>query len=206
MAETTEEFADISAKRLASVYAQALLNSAEAAHDVPRVLEEIDSLVDDVLAKNAHLRELLFGAAVGRKRREEAIEKAFKGRACDIVFKFLLVLNTHERLDMIRHIRHALHELNDERRRHLRVFVYSAQKLTDDFRKRIADEVQKRFQLDPILVPIVDPTLLGGLKLRIGDQVLDATVRSKLDNLRNQLIEKSSHEIQSRRDRFSSAE
>jgi F-type H+-transporting ATPase subunit delta len=42
--------------------------------------------------------------------------------------------------------------------------------------------------------------------LRIGDKVYDATVRTRIDNLRNQLIARSSHEIQSRRDRFSSAE
>jgi F-type H+-transporting ATPase subunit delta len=52
----------------------------------------------------------------------------------------------------------------------------------------------------------VDKDLLGGLKVRIGDTVYDSTVRTRLNNLRNQLIERSSHEIQTGRDRFSSAE
>ena len=206
MSEPKEQFADISVKRLASVYAEALLNSAEAAQNVAQVLEEIDSLIDDVFTKDARLEALLAGAAVGRKTRKEAIETAFKGRACDTIYKFLLVLNDHDRLDMIRPIRRALRELYDERRRHFNVFVYSAVPLSDDFQKRVAEAVRTRFELDPILVPVVDPALLGGLKLRIGDKVYDGTVRTKLDNLRNQLIERSSHEIQSRRDRFSSAE
>ncbi len=206
MIEPKEQFADISVKRLAGVYAEALLNSAEAANSVAQVLEEIDSLIDDVFAHDPRLEALLAGAAIGRKARKEAIDKALAGKACDTVYKFVLVLNDHDRLDMIRPIRRSLHELHDERRRHLRVLVYSAVPLSADFQKRIAEEVRVRFNLEPILALIVDPALLGGLKLRIGDRVYDATISTRIDNLRNQLIARSSHEIQSRRDRFSSAE
>jgi hypothetical protein len=58
--------------------------------------------------------------------------------------------------------------------------------------------------MEPILVSHVDAALLGGVKIRIGDMQIDATVRNRLDNLRNQVIASSSHEIQSRRDQFSS--
>jgi F-type H+-transporting ATPase subunit delta len=78
--------------------------------------------------------------------------------------------------------------------------------LQQEFQDRIKNGVRTIFKLEPILVMHVDPSLLGGLKIRIGDKVYDGTVRTKIDNLRNQLIARSSHEIQSRRDRFSSAE
>ena len=206
MIEPKEQFADVSSKRLATVYAEALLNAAEQAGQVAQVLEEIDSLIDDVFKDDRRLETLFAGAAVGRKARKEAIEKAFSGRACDVVYKFLLVLNDHDRLDLIRPVRRAVHELNDERARRLRVLVYSAVPLSDEFKGRVAATVQERFHLEPVLETYVDPALLGGLKLRIGDNVYDATVRTRIDNLRTQLIASSSHEIQSRRDRFSSAE
>ena len=78
--------------------------------------------------------------------------------------------------------------------------------LSEDVQIRLRAELHADFQLEPVLVLHVDPALLGGLKVRIGDTVYDSTVRTRLNNLRNQLIERSSHEIQSRRDRFSSAE
>ena len=205
MTDPKEQFTDVSAKRLASIYAEALFNAAEQAQRVETVRQELDSLIDDVLSKDPRLEALMAGAAVGRKSRKEAIEKVFASRASDIIYKFLLVLNDHDRLDMIRPIRRALNELYDERRRRLRVYVYSAVPLAEDFQQRLLEAVKARFQLDPVLVPVVDPNLLGGLKLRIGDRVLDATVRTKIDNLRNQMIARSSHEIQSGRDRFSSA-
>jgi len=205
MAESTEIPADVSIERLAKIYAEALLNAAQASGQVAQVLEEIDSLVDEVLA-DPRLQSLLGGPAIGRYARKEAIDKTFAGKTSETFYHFLQVLNHHERLELIRPIRRALHELNDERTRRLRVHVYSAVELDDDHQARIREGVHNYFQLDPVLILHVDKDLLGGLKVRIGDTVYDSTVRTRLNNLRNQLIERSSHEIQTRRDRFSSAE
>ncbi|MBM3994514.1 MAG: ATP synthase F1 subunit delta [Planctomycetes bacterium] len=206
MNDPKEHFADVSVERLAKVYATALLNATLAVNSVATVMEEIDSFIDDVLTKDERLDALLAGAAVGRTTRAGVIEKTFGGRASPVFFRFLLVLNDHERLDLIRPIRRALHELNDARARRLRVHVYSAVPLSDEMQARLRAELHDDFKLEPVLVLYVDPSLLGGLKIRIGDTVYDSTVRTRINNLRNQLIERSSHEIQSRRDRFSSAE
>jgi F-type H+-transporting ATPase subunit delta len=204
MTEPKEQFADVTVQRLARIYAEALL--ASAGEHIPEVLEQLDSLIDDVFKVDPRLEALLAGAAVGRKTRHEAIVKTFQGRASEVFYQFLLVLNEHDRLDLIRPIRRAVHDLNDERAHRLRVHVYSAIDLNDEFQGRIRTVMQEVFKLEPVLELHVDETLLGGLKLRIGDKVYDATVRTRIDNLRNQLIASSSYEIQSRRDRFSSAE
>ena len=206
MTEPKEQFADVSAKRLATIYGEALLNAAQASDQVAVVLEEIDSLIDDVFKHDPRMEALLAGAAVGREARKEAIVKAFASRANETFYKFLLVLNDHDRLDLLRPVRRALHELNDERTQRLRVFVTSAVPLDADFQARIVDTIHKHFELEPVLVLDVDEAVLGGMKLRIGDTVYDATLLTRIHNLRNQLIARSSHEIQSRRDRFSSAE
>jgi F-type H+-transporting ATPase subunit delta len=206
MIEPKEQFADISVKRLATVYSESLLNAADSAGQSAQVLEEIDSLIDDVFKVDPRLEALFAGAAVGRKVRKEAIDKVFQTRASGTFWKFLLVLNDHDRLDLIRPIRRALHELNDERAHRLRVHVYAAIDLPADYQNRIADAIRQRFNVEPVLEVHKDPALLGGLMIRIGDKVYDATVQTKINNLRIQLIASSSHEIQSRRDRFSSAE
>jgi F-type H+-transporting ATPase subunit delta len=206
MVEPKEQFADVSAQRLAGIYAQALLNAAEDKHCVAQVIEEIDSLIDDVFTGNRQLGLFITSGAVGRRTRKEAIEKAFSSRASDTFYKFLLVLNDHERLDLIRPIRRALHDLHDERARRLRVHLYSAVPLSEEAKGRIMTAVHEFFKLEPVLESHVDPALLGGLKIRIGDRVFDGTVQTRIDNLRNQLIARSSHEIQSGRNRFSSAE
>jgi F-type H+-transporting ATPase subunit delta len=200
---TSELPADVGSQRLARVYASALVEAADKQNvALQGLLDELDSLVDDVLRRDPQIALLLSGAAVGRHARRAAIEKAFQGRVSDILYRFLLVLNEHERLELLPSIRNALRQLDNERRHLVAVQVWTAVPMTDSEKDRVADSVRKRFQLEPVLSAHVDPDLLGGVKIRIGDQQIDDTVRTRLDNLRNQVIARSSYEIQSRRDRF----
>jgi F-type H+-transporting ATPase subunit delta len=193
---------DVGAERLARVYAESLMAAADSAGQTAEVIGEIDSFIDDVLNRDPQLNVLFAGAAVGRKARAAAIEKAFAGRSDRVFVNFLQVLNQHERLDLLRPIRWAIHDLDDERNHRIKVHVFTAVPLPPEYGEQIAGSVRHRFGMEPVLVSHVDPSLLGGLKVRIGDKQIDATVRSRLDNLRNQIIARSSYEIQSRRDHF----
>jgi F-type H+-transporting ATPase subunit delta len=198
--------ADISARRIARVYAQALLDAAEKQSQAQEVLEELDSLVRDVFEKEPRLEVLMSSAAVGRHVRRETLQKVFAGRASPTFTYFLQVLNDHERLNLLRAVLTAATELYDQRHRRLRVYLSTAVSLPDDLRERIENGLRNFFHLEPVLIPKVDRALLGGLKVRIGDMQYDATVRNRLDTLRDQILARSSHEIQSRRDRFSTGE
>ncbi len=57
---------------------------------------------------------------------------------------------------------------------------------------------------EPVLDERVDPGVIGGIVVRIGDTVYDGSIANQLENLRQQIIDRSAHEIQSRRDRFRS--
>ncbi len=196
---------DVGAHRLGRVYATALFDAALKQGIAPEaVLQELDSLIDDVLTGHEQLGALLTGGVVGRHIRREAIQKALGGRASDFFLNFLLVLNDHERLTLLRPIRAAAHELENERLKRVPVLVWSAVPLTDAEKDRLIDGVRRRFQLEPVLKTHVDPGLLGGLKVRIRDQQFDDTVRTRLDNILSQILARSSYEIQSVRDRFSS--
>jgi F-type H+-transporting ATPase subunit delta len=198
--------ADVSARRIAKVYAEALLDAATAQGQDGDVLAELDSLVRDVFEKEPRLETLLSSAAIGRHARHEALRKVFAGRASSAFTNFLQVLNDHERLNLLRPILSAAIDMYDERHQRLRVIVASAVALPDDIRQRLENGVRAHFHLEPVLIPRIDSALLGGLKVRIGDIQYDATVLNKLDTLRDQILARSSHEIQSRRDRFSTDE
>lgn len=204
-AKNDTEFWDAGARRIARVYAEALLNVAQQQGQMDSVLEELDSLVRDVFDKDDRLEVLFSGAALGRNARAAAIEKLFKTRASEMFYRFLQVLNEHERLDLLRAILSEAREIYDERTRRLKVLVTTAVPMSEEQKQRIEARVRDRFNLEPILVPRLDPALLGGIKIRIGDRQFDGTVRARLELIRQQLIARSSHEIQSGRDRFSTS-
>ena len=149
------------------------------------------------------LEVLLSSAAIGRTRREELIRKVFEGKASDVVLNFLLVLNSHERLNLLRPIVVALRELHDERAGRVRVQVASAAPLPDDQKQSLAEQLREALRREPILDLKVEPELIAGVRIRVGDWQYDGSVLRRLDDIRNQILTGTSHEIQSRRDRFS---
>jgi F-type H+-transporting ATPase subunit delta len=202
--QPADQVADVGAQRVAHTYAQALLDAAEKRGQGGEVLEEFDSLVRDVFPAAPHLEGFLGSRAISRKRKPPVIRSAFQGRASEVFLNFLLVLNDHERLDLLRPILSAYRQLYEERTGRVRVRVRTAAPLPDDQRGRLEQELRAAFRREPILETHVDPDLLGGLVVQVGDWVFDDSVRSRLANIRNQMIERSSYEIQSRRDRLSS--
>jgi F-type H+-transporting ATPase subunit delta len=198
--------ADVGAQRVARVYAEALLNAAEKQGQADTAFEELEALVREVFQADPQFEAFLSSSAIGRDRKGQVLQSIFQGRGSEVFVNFLLVLNEHERLDLLRAVLAAAREIRDQRARRIRVRVRSAVPLPDDQRDRLLQDLRQSFQLEPLLETEVDPELLGGLVVRVGDWLYDASVRTQLENIRNQLIAESSHEIQSRRDSFSSAE
>ena len=196
--------ADVSAQRIARVYAEALYDAAEAKGQTKEVFDELNALIFDVFQQNPALEEYLTGSAVGRDHKKDALQKTFAGRSSETLANFLQVLNSHDRLELLRAIQRAYKELFEERTGMILVEVRSATPLSEQQVDRLRGELRESFKRDPILAAKVDPDLIGGFMVKVGDWLYDATVRTQLETLRNQLIENSSHAIQSGRDRFSS--
>ncbi len=200
-----EPIADVSAQRVARVYAEALLNAADKQGQSDDVVEGLDSLIRDLFQAELQLEAFLTSSAVGRERKARLIDKVFENKASVLFVDFLKVLNQHERLNLLRPILAAAKELRDARAKRIRVQVRSAVPLANDQENRLRQQLREALKLDPVLQTAVDPELLGGVVVRVGDWLYDASVRARLESIRNQLIARSSHEIQSGRDRFSIA-
>ena len=198
--------ADVGAQRVARIYAEALLNAAEKRGEGQAVLDQLDSLVRDVFPASPHVEAFFASPAVPTKVKAAAIDATFGPRSGELFTNFLRVLNDHGRLDLLRAINFALRELADRRARRMRVLVRSATPLDDHQRERLRQELRAGFHMEPVLAEQVDPELLGGLVVRVGDWQYDGSVRTRLKTIQNFLIERSSNEIQSGRDRFSTGE
>src|SRR5438105_11634372 len=115
-----EATADVSAQRVARVYAEALLNAAQAQNQAEEVLGEMESLVGDVFRADAAFEGFLTQSAAGRERKAALIRKVFADRASSVGVNFLLVLNAHDRLDLLRAIVAEARELLNRRTNHVR--------------------------------------------------------------------------------------
>jgi F-type H+-transporting ATPase subunit delta len=196
---------DTGAWRTAIVYAEALIGAAENAGATDAVVQEFDSFIDDVLEKLPKLEAVLTSGFVDEEIKEAMLKKALAKSASPVFLSFLQVLARHGRLDMLRLVHLTTHEEYNRVKNRLRVLVSTAEPLDAAAEQTITQEIKNRLQMQPIFDKQVQPELIGGLVLRIGDRVYDGSIATQLKRLREQMVTRSINEIQSRRDRFSSA-
>lgn len=193
------------AARIARTYAEALMNVADKRDQADAVGEELASLVNDVFKTEPRLEAILATPAIKRSTKEPLIRRAFEGKASDLVLDFLLTLNKHDRLDLLRSIYLAYRDMRDLRAKRIRVVVRSVVPLTEEQQAELKRTLEGTTKLEPVLDMRIDPDLLGGMVVQVGDDVFDSSVRTRIETIRNQLLARSSYEIQTGRDRFSSA-
>jgi len=193
-----------SERRLATIYAEALLDVADQRSQADEIGEELESVVREVLAQSQEAERAFASPVVRRAAKEKLIDQAFGKKVSGLLFNFLHVLNSKDRMPLLRHVGAAYRDLLDQRHKRLRVRVRSAVPLDESHTETLKQEIAKATGLEPVIAARVDPELLGGMIVQIGDQVFDSSVRTRIDAIRNQLLARSSYEIQTGRDRFSS--
>jgi F-type H+-transporting ATPase subunit delta len=192
-----------SERRIARVYAEALLSVADQRGQAEDIGRELQSLVTQVYAKSPEIEATLASPAVRRSAKAPVLERAFKNNVSDLLFNFLMVLNGKDRLTLVRHVAAAYRNILDERAKRIRVTVRSAVPLTAAQTEQLKTAIGQATGLEPVVQAKVDESLLGGMIVQVGDQVFDSSVRYRIEAIRNQLLARSSYEIQAGRDRFS---
>lgn len=196
---------DVGAERIARVYAESLYNASPQG-EAEALGVELAEMVSQAFVNEPALAAFFSSGIISSKQKHEFIENHISGRASATFVNFLHVLNNHSRLDLLEPIYYCYVQLLNEKKRRVRVLVKSAVALDDQYRERLKSDIKTKFNLDPVLDEEVDPDLLGGLLVRVGDWQFDGTVAARLNHLKNQLLERSSHEIQGGRDRFCTVE
>jgi len=189
------------ADELARTYADALLNAAEAKGEMDAVIDELEELVDDVWTAQSRLASFLTSAGTPEAK-DAVIVKVFDGRALPTLTNFLRVLNRHGRLILLPRIAAEARLRFDARRNRVAVTVRSAVPLEEHERSALDGRLATLTGATPVVRYEVNPELLGGLVVQVGDDVFDASLRSRLNQLHRGLIAGKAHELQARRDEF----
>jgi F-type H+-transporting ATPase subunit delta len=181
--------------RIARVYAEALLDAAlkQSDADAPEsVGTELDEFVSGVLGKNRDVADFLASPVVGKKAKAAALEAALPGHASELFRGLFAVLAKNGRLDLVPGITAAYRQLLEDRAGRVYVKVTAATELSDAQRSAIQSHLAALLKQEPVLDVRVDPELLGGMIVQVGDHVIDTTVRTRLQTLRTLMLDKGS--------------
>ena len=196
-----DEPLNIDLQPVAAAYAKALFGAVHKAGAVEPVAAELDELLDVVMKKFPQLVDVLASGMFSDEQKVQMVDRAFKGKAHPLLVNLLKVLALHQRTYIMGSIREEFRKLYDKARGRIPVKVTTATKLSDGQQAAVAAKMKSVLGGEPILQTEVDPNLIGGLVVQVGDVVFDGSLAANLGRLREQLINRSVHEIQRRRDR-----
>ena len=191
---------------LGTVYAKALLGATEKSGNTDAVLAELESFLDDVLVRLPQFEGALMSPRVPLENKERMLDNAFRGKMSGQLLSFLKVLVRRGRFDGLRHIYFAARRILNELRGRLDVRLTSAEPLDSGTRDMVVNKLRTSLGHEVELVTDVDPNLIGGLVIRIGDTVYDGSVANQLEKMRHDLVARATQTLGAEADRFATAQ
>jgi F-type H+-transporting ATPase subunit delta len=192
---------DTDQQQLGEIYATALIGLGQKRGLTPTWIEQLAAVID-VLDAVPKLKALLQspGIAVGEK--VAVLKKAFVKKVDNDLLNFLTVVLSKGRFDCLSAIRGAAVRQFDELSGRVRGTITTALEIDEQVRQRVEGQLATKFGKTIQLASRVDPSIIGGIVVRIGDTVYDASVRNRLNQVRTKAIKRTADSIRSSLDSF----
>jgi F-type H+-transporting ATPase subunit delta len=175
---------------LARVYARALFEVARE-HGKLDVLREQLGQFADALNENRELAVFFFSPYFSSTEKEDGLSRILEG-ADEALLNFLKLLIENHRMPVVFRIRAQYERLWEEENRMLPVEVTSAIALDPDTTESLGKSIGERAGRKVKLAARVDPDILGGIVVRVGNSILDASIRNRLEQLRRHVAQGAS--------------
>ena len=171
---------------LANIYAQGLLDNVTDNNRAEELADEIDAIAG-LLDEVEGFDTLLTRAMLTRTQRDQLVERVFAGRVSEPAEAFVTILSRRDRLAIFRSATVRFRQLLNIRKGLLEVHTTTASPLDEVRRKEITKLITGQLGSDVILVDHVDPDMLGGIVVRVGDRVYNASLVKSINKLSHRL-------------------
>jgi F-type H+-transporting ATPase subunit delta len=172
-------------EEIAQVYARSLFDVAREQDKLDDIREQLSQFAS-ALEENRELQVFFFSPYFSTPEKEDGLDRAVTG-ADETLVNFLKLLIENHRMPVVFRVSRAYEALWEEENRLLPVSVTSAVELDERTVREIGDKIAEQTSRKVDLSAQVDPDILGGIVVRVGNSVLDASVRNRLEQLRKQV-------------------
>ena len=179
---------------VAGVYSEALLTLAAEKGSADLLLEELEGVVA-LLDGQPELERFLGSPLADPKQQEALLEKSLRGQASDILVDTLQVLRRKGRLQLVRAVAATYRAQWLRLKGRVEVAVTTAVPLSEELRAKLIAAANRATGKTAQILERVDPALLGGMVVRIGDQKLDRSVATEVARLGAALMARASSEL-----------
>jgi len=168
-------------------YARALFDLAREKGLVDQVDREVGMVVS-IAEANPHFNAVLGDVLIAPEVKRDLFEKLFSGKVSTLVMNFLLVVVVKRREGFLPHIYRAYLDLANEARGIVEVEVRSAIPLPEETVERLTQKLTAHLGKSVKFQTQVAPEIIGGLVVRVGDELMDGSVKTRLQRMRDRLV------------------
>lgn len=194
---------DTTAQQVGEVYARALLGVGQASGRASELIDELNSF-DDCLRQLPKFAQALEAPQVSEADKEKMLRNALDGKVSPDFLNFLLVLIRRGRFNTVSAIRQSAAKLFDEVTGQVRATVTSASPIGAEAQGKLADRLGKLLGKQVRIDTQIDESIIGGVVVRVGDTVYDASVANQLNQIRAKTAKRIADSIRGSLDRFAS--
>ncbi|MBE0446501.1 MAG: ATP synthase F1 subunit delta [Actinobacteria bacterium] len=168
-------------------YAQALFEAALGKNMLDKIVQEVDFVGE--LLTDPEFEGFFQSVKVGSEEKKSVFNKVFLHEVSVITRNFFWVLFDNSRENLFHEIRNEFERLVDEHSRRIMARVITAVPLSDELRAKVQNKLSQSTNKEVIIETVVDPSIYGGMLIYASDQVIDASIKSRLSDLREKLVQ-----------------
>ncbi|MBE6047115.1 MAG: F0F1 ATP synthase subunit delta [Clostridium sp.] len=170
-------------------YALALYEIAEEKGKVEEFLEDLRSICD-LIDNNKDFQEVIRHPQISTKKKKETFTNIFKGKIDNELLAFLIILIEKDRISYIREKLNEMEKIHLERINTLKAMVITAVPMLESEKEALKHKLEEKYDKNIIMTTEVDKSILGGVFVRVGNDVIDGTVKSKLDEMKEIMLKR----------------
>ena len=172
---------------IVSAYAEALFCLASAEEITDRVEEELHEL-ERLYKGNAEMKEFINSPRIKAEGKKDALVELLGDKLSRVMLNHMHLIIDQERGRMLPKIAEEFYRLAAEIRGKVTGEVVTAVPISDETRRRLSEQLGKLTKKEVFLRTRVDESVIGGAIVRVGDKVLDGSVRTKLNQMKKQMV------------------
>lgn len=178
---------DVKQIRIAKRYADALVESAKDSNLLQKVFDDL-KLVESTLTTSTELKEFLEKPVISHDDKKDVIAQVFKNSVSEATLNFLLLLVDNNRFNLFEATVVEYSDRLDEINNIVKVKVVSAVDLNEDMKNKLIQKLEQKVSKKVVADYVLKPEIIAGLVIEINDKTIDTSLKTKLNNMKKQLI------------------
>ena len=168
-------------------YALALYEVAEEKGKVQQYLQDLREICN-LIDNNKEFYEVIKHPQISTKKKKKTFINIFKGHIDEELLSFLLILIEKDRILFLKEKLREMEKIDLERKNTIKGIVKTTIPLTEEEFNKLLSELERKYKKHIILDQVIDQSILGGIYVRINNDVIDGTVKSKLEELKDLML------------------